>query len=140
MQLSIRYGQETDNNSQGFTVANIDIFNQISCIMLANLRLTDWLIDFNCMSNPPGLSYAKYLGNSVHCSFIFTFLCCYFLRGYVLACFYLFIFFRGWGRGLGSLFNGISTFVGYLMPLLLFLENSFGISKFDMPLNKETKP
>ena len=39
------------------------------------------LIDFNSMSAHLGSFYAK-LGNHVHCMFIFTFLCSYFLRGF----------------------------------------------------------
>ena len=38
------------------------------------------LIDFNGISNSQGLFYAKRLGNYIHCTFIFIFLCSCFLR------------------------------------------------------------
>ena len=43
------------------------------------------LINFNGISFCLGLFYAKRLGNCFHCTFMFTFLSSYFLRGYFIA-------------------------------------------------------
>ena len=63
--------------------------SEMETIMLSTnrwfiVKIFKWAIDFNVMSTFLGLFCAWRLGNFIHCTFIFTFLCRYFLK--VLFC------------------------------------------------------
>ena len=56
---------------------NSKVTNHCSTEMHFNdILVIDWAIDFNGMSNDPGLFYALILGNQVPSSFMFTFCSC----------------------------------------------------------------
>ena len=66
------------------------------------LSLIDWWTDFNCMSTCQGLFYTKRLGNRVYCTFMFTFLCIWFLRLFCRGFLRIHIFLNGYMRLIGE--------------------------------------